>query len=210
MEIKLQFYVLFCRKMIYALYLSRKTIYALFLSRKQFTHFVWKVFARWILPSVKFRLFGPLRGPAKFCSMRRILACLFVSSWWLAYLSHHDFLLAFLSHHRILILITHLHTDRHRCQLVDLEDSFPDCVDLPPYNCWIIVSRLTSLKNKKTRKDEKSKQIAHKPASYENKQGAPPQYQQRQCCSTDHSHFLRRGSSVQGHWDLGCVNLLHK
>ena len=120
-----------------------------FLSRKQFTHFVWKVFARWILPSVKFRLFGPLRGPAKFCSMRRILACLFVSSWWLAYLSHHDFLLAFLSHHRLLILITHLHTDRHRCQLVDLEDSFPDCVDLPPYNCWIIVSRLTSLKNKK-------------------------------------------------------------
>ena len=94
-------------------------------------------------------------GPAKFCSMRRILACLFVSSWWLAYLSHHDFLLAFLSHHRLLILITHLHTDRHRCQLVDLEDSFPDCVDLPPYNCWIIVSRLTSLKNKK--KQEKMK-----------------------------------------------------
>ena len=33
-----------------------------FLSRKQFTHFVWKVFARWILPSGKFRLFGPLNA----------------------------------------------------------------------------------------------------------------------------------------------------
>ena len=31
-----------------------------FLSRKRFTHFVRKVFARWKLPSGKFRLFGPL------------------------------------------------------------------------------------------------------------------------------------------------------
>ena len=28
--------------------------------RKRFTHFIWKVFARWKLPSGKFRLFGPL------------------------------------------------------------------------------------------------------------------------------------------------------
>ena len=31
-----------------------------FLSRKRFTHFIRKVFARWKLPSGKFRLFGPL------------------------------------------------------------------------------------------------------------------------------------------------------
>ena len=37
-----------------------KTIHALFLSRKCFLHFVRKVFARWKLPSGKFRLFGPL------------------------------------------------------------------------------------------------------------------------------------------------------
>ena len=37
-----------------------KMVYSFFLSRKRFTYFVWKVFARWKLPSGKFRLFGPL------------------------------------------------------------------------------------------------------------------------------------------------------
>ena len=50
LEIKLLFYVLFCRDVIYTLYLSQK----------RFTHFVRKVFARWKLRSGKFRLFGPL------------------------------------------------------------------------------------------------------------------------------------------------------
>ena len=45
-------YVLFCREVIYTLYLSQK----------RFMHFVRKVFARWILPSGKFRLFGPLNA----------------------------------------------------------------------------------------------------------------------------------------------------
>ena len=50
LEIKLQLYVLFC---------CEKDLRT-FLSRKRFTHFVRKLFAHWILPSWKFRLFGPL------------------------------------------------------------------------------------------------------------------------------------------------------
>ena len=40
--------------------LWRKRFTEFFLSQKRFTHFVRKVFARWKLPSGKFRLFGPL------------------------------------------------------------------------------------------------------------------------------------------------------
>ena len=50
----------FHAKTIYAQFFGAKMIYAFFLSRKRFTHFVRKVFARWNLPSGKFRLFGPL------------------------------------------------------------------------------------------------------------------------------------------------------
>ena len=42
------------------LVLLQKRFTRFFLSRKRFTHFVQKVFARWKLPSGKFRLFGPL------------------------------------------------------------------------------------------------------------------------------------------------------
>ena len=62
----------FVAKTIYATFFSQKKIHAhffcdknnfhtLFLLQKWFTHFVRKVFARWNLPSGKFRLFG-LRG----------------------------------------------------------------------------------------------------------------------------------------------------
>ena len=40
-------------------FLSRKRL-THFFSRKRFMHFIQKVFARWKLPSRKFRLFGPL------------------------------------------------------------------------------------------------------------------------------------------------------
>ena len=50
---------LFVAKTIYAHFMVAKTIYAFFCS-KRFTHFVWKVFVCWKLPSGKFRLFGPL------------------------------------------------------------------------------------------------------------------------------------------------------
>ena len=60
----------FCRKNYLCTFLSQKefahtffvanTVYAFFL-QKRFTHFVRKVFARWKLPSGKFRLFGPLQ-----------------------------------------------------------------------------------------------------------------------------------------------------
>ena len=63
----------FCHKNYLCTFLSQKefmhtffvakTIYMLFLSRKRFTHFVRKVFARWKMPSGKFRFFGPL-GPS--------------------------------------------------------------------------------------------------------------------------------------------------
>ena len=62
---------LFCRKNYLRTFLSQKefmhllfgtkTIYAHFLSGKRLTHFIRKVFARWKLPSGKFRLFGPLK-----------------------------------------------------------------------------------------------------------------------------------------------------
>ena len=51
---------LFCLKHDLHTCFHAKTIYAFFLSQKRFTHFVRKVFARWNLPSGKFRLFGPL------------------------------------------------------------------------------------------------------------------------------------------------------
>ena len=41
-------------------FLSRNDLRTLLVAKKRFTHFVRKVFARWILPSGKFRLFGPL------------------------------------------------------------------------------------------------------------------------------------------------------
>ena len=60
-----------CKNNLYTLFLSqklfihlfchKKNLRTLFLSRKRFTHFVRKVFARWKLPSGKFRLFGPLQ-----------------------------------------------------------------------------------------------------------------------------------------------------
>ena len=63
-------HTLFCHKNYLCTFLSQKefthtffvakTIFAFFLSRKRFTYFVWKVFARWKLPSGKFRLFRPL------------------------------------------------------------------------------------------------------------------------------------------------------
>ena len=43
-----------------ASHLSRKRFTRFFLSRKRFTHSARKVFACWILPSGKLRLFGPL------------------------------------------------------------------------------------------------------------------------------------------------------
>ena len=52
-------HLFFVAKTIYALFCRENDLRA-FLSRKQFTHFVWKVFAHWKLPSGKFRLFGPL------------------------------------------------------------------------------------------------------------------------------------------------------
>ena len=56
----------FVAKTIYAHFCVAKTIYSLLLLRKQFTHFIRKVFARWKLPSGKFRLFGPLgKSPEK-------------------------------------------------------------------------------------------------------------------------------------------------
>ena len=67
----------FCCKNYYALFLSQKEFTHIFLSRKRFTrffcrkkrftHFVRKVFARWKLPSGKFRLFGPLPPPSSSC-----------------------------------------------------------------------------------------------------------------------------------------------
>ena len=52
------------QKLFMHFFLSQKefvvnTVYAFF-SQKRFTHFFRKVFARWKLPSGKFRLFGPL------------------------------------------------------------------------------------------------------------------------------------------------------
>ena len=44
-------------------FLSQKRFTRFFLSRKRFTHSARKVFARWKLPSGKFRLFGPLHSP---------------------------------------------------------------------------------------------------------------------------------------------------
>ena len=50
------------QKRIYAPFFCRENDLRAFLSRKRFTHFVRKVFARWKLPSGKFRLFGPLKA----------------------------------------------------------------------------------------------------------------------------------------------------
>ena len=44
-------------------FICREKSFTHFLSRKRFTQFFWKVFVRWILPSGKFRLFGPLKDP---------------------------------------------------------------------------------------------------------------------------------------------------
>ena len=60
LEIKLLFYVLFCRDVIYTLYLSQKRFTHFIGCEKRFKNFVRKVFASWVLPSGKFRLFGPL------------------------------------------------------------------------------------------------------------------------------------------------------
>ena len=51
---------LFCYKKNLLILFGRENDLRAFLSRKRFTHFVRKVFARWKLPSGKFRLFGPL------------------------------------------------------------------------------------------------------------------------------------------------------
>ena len=48
----------------------RKNNLRTFLSQKRFTHFGQKVFARWNLPSGKFRLFGPLVWALPFWRMR--------------------------------------------------------------------------------------------------------------------------------------------
>ena len=50
----------FVTKRIYAYFFCRKNDLHAFLSRKRFTHFVRKVFARWKLPSGKFRFFSQL------------------------------------------------------------------------------------------------------------------------------------------------------
>ena len=66
------FYIIYCiiviviinffvAKTLYAHSFVTKTIYGFFLSQKRFTNFIRKVFARWKLPSGKFRLFGPLQ-----------------------------------------------------------------------------------------------------------------------------------------------------
>ena len=69
MEIKLQFYVLFCRKMIYALYLSRKIIYTLFVAKTIYAVLlesfcalnfaIWKVQTFWASE----RAIDEIRGP---------------------------------------------------------------------------------------------------------------------------------------------------
>ena len=56
-----------CKNNLHTLFCRKKDLHTIFLSRKRFTHFVRKVFARWKLPSGKFRLFGPL-GPILFSS----------------------------------------------------------------------------------------------------------------------------------------------
>ena len=50
----------FCHKKNLRILFMSRTWFMHFFSRKWFRHFVWKVFARWKLPSGKFRLFGPL------------------------------------------------------------------------------------------------------------------------------------------------------
>ena len=60
---KLLMHLFLSQKEFTHVFLSRKRFTRFFLSRKWFTHSARKVFARWKLPSGKFRLFGPLPPP---------------------------------------------------------------------------------------------------------------------------------------------------
>ena len=68
-------HIFLSQKNIYALFGHKKNLRTLFFlrtrftffSRKRLTHCVRKVFARWKLPSGKFRLFGPLPPPSSSC-----------------------------------------------------------------------------------------------------------------------------------------------